>query len=175
VLWGRRPLLDALDVPKLDPAPNEAPERLETGTQNHEGIVGAAAAVDYLASLAPDAGSRRSALIATFAELHSRGDALLRQLHAGLSDVPGVRIHGPPPGHPRTPTLSFTMAGRSTDTLADALAQRGLFCSHGDFYATTIIERLGVGDAGVLRVGCSVYTTADEIARVIDAVSRIAP
>ena len=41
-LWGRRELLASLDVPKLTPAPNTAPERLETGTQNHEGIAGAA-------------------------------------------------------------------------------------------------------------------------------------
>ena len=52
VLFGRRERLEALDVPKLQPASDGAPERVETGTQNHEGIVGAAAAVDYLASLA---------------------------------------------------------------------------------------------------------------------------
>ena len=52
VLYGKRERLEALDFPKLQPAPETVPERLETGTQNHEGIVGAAAAVDYLASLA---------------------------------------------------------------------------------------------------------------------------
>ena len=52
VLYGKHDLLQALDVPKLRPAPDTAPERLETGTQNHEGIVGAAAAVEFLASLA---------------------------------------------------------------------------------------------------------------------------
>src|SRR5258705_4664051 len=51
VLWGKRALIEQLDVPKLEPAPEESPERLETGTQNHEGIIGAGAAVDYLASL----------------------------------------------------------------------------------------------------------------------------
>ena len=55
VLWGRRALIEALDVPRLVPAPDWSPERLETGTLSHEGIVGAAAAVDFLASLAgPD-------------------------------------------------------------------------------------------------------------------------
>ena len=49
ILYGKHELLSALDVPRLDPAPNEAPERLETGTQDHEGIAGAAAAVDFLA------------------------------------------------------------------------------------------------------------------------------
>ena len=41
VLWGRRELLDRLDVPRSAPAPDTAPEKFETGTQNHEGIVGA--------------------------------------------------------------------------------------------------------------------------------------
>ena len=63
VLWGKRDLIESLDAPRLEPAPQESPERLETGTQNHEGIVGAAAAVDFLASLANgDSGSRRDAL-----------------------------------------------------------------------------------------------------------------
>ena len=75
VLYGRRDLLEALDVPKLEPAPDTAPERLETGTQNHEGIVGAGAAVDFLASLAAG-GGRRERLRRAFAALHARGQAL---------------------------------------------------------------------------------------------------
>ncbi|HZG52856.1 MAG TPA: cysteine desulfurase-like protein, partial [Pyrinomonadaceae bacterium] len=53
VLYGKQALLDSLDFPKLMPAPDTAPERAETGTLNHEGIAGAAAAVDFFASLAP--------------------------------------------------------------------------------------------------------------------------
>lgn len=174
VIWGKRDLLERLDVPKLDPAPNDAPEKLETGTQNHEGIVGAGAAVDYLASLAADATSRRAALSATFAELHARGMTLFRQLWEGLSGVRGVRLYGRKPGQERTPTVAFRVAGQSCDDVAVALAERGLFVSHGDFYATTIIERLGVGPDGVVRVGCSAYTTGEEIERVIRAVSEIA-
>lgn len=175
VLWGRRALLDALDAPKLAPAPDESPEKLETGTQNHEGIVGAAAAVNFLASLAPGNGGRREQLRRAFDGLHGRGEALLHQLWAGLESVPGVTLYGCPPGMKRTPTVAFTLAGRPADAIAGSLAAEGLFCSHGDFYAATVIERLGVGDAGVVRVGCSVYTTDEEIARVVAAVTRIAP
>src|SRR5437667_7512036 len=46
ILNGRHELLSSLDFPKLIPAPDSAPERAETGTQNHEGIAGSAAAVD---------------------------------------------------------------------------------------------------------------------------------
>ena len=175
ILWGRRRLLDALDAPKLAPAPDTSPEKLETGTQNHEGIVGAAAAVDFLASLASSTGGRRARLRDAFTGLHDRGETLLRQLWTGLEAIPGVKLYGCQPGMARTPTVAFTLAKRSPDAIAGTLAEQGLFCSHGDFYAATVIERLGVGDAGVVRVGCSVYTTEDEIARVVNAVRRIAP
>src|SRR6476620_3324467 len=59
VLYARHDLAQSLDVPRLDPAPTEAPERLETGTLNHEGIVGAAEAVMYLGTLARGGSSRR--------------------------------------------------------------------------------------------------------------------
>ena len=76
ILWGRRERLEALDVPKLDPAPTQAPDKLETGTQNHEGIAGVRAAVDFFASLAPTGVTRRERLAATFAGLHRRGEEL---------------------------------------------------------------------------------------------------
>jgi cysteine desulfurase family protein (TIGR01976 family) len=175
VLWGKRDLLERLDVPKLDPAPNEAPENLETGTQNHEGIVGAGAAVDWLASLARGAGSgKREAIAATLGELHRRGSKLFRQLWEGLGEIRGVKRYGLPSDKPRSPTLAFRVGGKSCDDVAIALAQRGLFVSHGDFYAATIIERLGVGPDGVVRVGCSAYTTSEEIERVVRAVAEIA-
>ena len=175
VLWGRRDLLERLDVPKLDPAPDDAPERLETGTQNHEGIVGAGAAVDWLASLNRSIGGprRRDALTAVYRELHERSLALFRQLWEGLDGNRKVRRFGLLPGNPRTPTLAFRIDGLSSDDVAIAFAERGLFVSHGDFYAATVIERLGVGGDGVVRVGCSAYTTEEEIARVIAAVQEI--
>src|SRR5262245_47616454 len=98
VLWGRQALIEELDLPKLEPAPEHAPERLETGTQNHEGIVGAAAAVDFLASLGPaGAATRRDRLAAAFAMLHARGRELVARLWSGLREVPGVTVYGPPP------------------------------------------------------------------------------
>jgi cysteine desulfurase family protein (TIGR01976 family) len=174
VLFGRQDQLGALDVPKLQPAPDTIPERLETGTQNHEGIVGASAAVDFLASLAREAGGAvsplRARLEAVFEALHQRGSVLLKQLWGGLSEVRGVRLFGPPPSAARTPTLSFTVNGMAADEVSRKLADRGLFVSHGDFYATTVARRLGVGDAGLVRIGCACYTSSEEVDRVIEAV-----
>ena len=173
LLFGRAERLEALDLPKLEPAPDEIPERFETGTQNHEGIVGTGAAVDFLASLTPGP-SRRQRLANTMRALHARGDALVRPMWAGLSEIPGVRLYGPPPGRPRTPTVAFTIAGVAADVVAGALATRGVFVSHGDFYASTVIERLGVGSDGVVRAGCACYTTAGEVERLVEGVREIA-
>jgi cysteine desulfurase family protein (TIGR01976 family) len=174
VLWGRRSLLESVDVPKLDPAPNESPERFETGTQNHEGIVGAAAAVDFLASLSGDERFRREQLATTFAELNRRGEAQFARLWNGLASIDGIRLYGPPPGTPRTPTVSFTVRNVASGDAAAALADRGLFCSHGDFYAATVVERYGQVPEGFVRAGAACYTTAEEIDRLVEAVRGIA-
>jgi selenocysteine lyase/cysteine desulfurase len=172
VLYGRRALVDALDVPKLLPAPDAAPGRLETGTQNHEGIVGAARAVEFLASLS-GIKEPRAALQASYAALRDRGQQLLEQLWRGLSAIPGLTLYGPPPSRPRTPTLSFAIAGRDPGDVTAALAARGVFVSHGDFYATTVIERLGRAPAGLVRAGCACYTTSDEVERLVEGVASI--
>ena len=175
VLYGRASVIEALDVPRLEPAPNVGGERLETGTQNHEGIVGAAAAVDFLASLAPASlGSRRARLAATFDALHHRGEALVAHLWEGVGRMPWVTPVGPLPGTARTSTVSLRVAGGS-EAAARALAAQGLFASHGDFYASTIAARLGVADEGLLRIGCMAYTTADEIDRLLAALHGLRP
>ena len=178
VLFGRQDRLGSLDVPKLQPAPETIPERLETGTQNHEGIVGAGAAVGFLASLARERDGatpapQRSRLEAVFEALHERGSVLLKQLWDGLSELKGVQLFGPPPSAPRTPTLAFTVDGKQADEVSRKLADRGIFVSHGDFYATTVARRLGVGDAGFVRVGCACYTSREEVDRVIEAVRAV--
>src|SRR5438094_6133571 len=142
ILYGRHDLLGSLDFPKLIPAPDTAPERAETGTQNHEGIAGASAAVDFLASLAPGA-MRRERLRAGLEQLHERGDTLIRQLWSGLQEIERVRLYGPPPGTPRTPTIAFTVNGLPSIEAAEKLAERGVFRSHGHFYAMTVVEGLG--------------------------------
>lgn len=164
ILYGRRELLEKIDFPKLRPAPDYSPERMETGTQNHEGIAGAAAAVDFLASLSKH-GSRRERLTATFAEMNARQHEMTVRLWNGLTSIDGVHVFGPSPAHPRTSTVSFTVDGRSSEDVARYLADRGIFVSDGDFYALTVVERLGVG--GLVRAGLACYSTPDEVDRLL--------
>ncbi len=180
-LYCRSELLESLPFPKLLPAPDYAPEVAETGTQNHEGIVGAAAAVDFLASLsrgaptAPLKGSaRRERLRAAFETLHARGVELTKVLWEGLSEVEGVKLYGPRPAAQRTPTVAFTIEGVTSTEVARRLASRGLFVSHGDFYAATVIDQLGLRPEGLVRAGCACYTTRAEVERLVVGVREIA-
>jgi len=176
VIYCKRDLMDQVDFPKLIPAPDLGPERVETGTQNQEGMVGAGAAVDYLADLhLQSAGERprRERLREVYDELHARSTRQIERLWQGLSAIKGVRLYGPAPGQPRTPTISFTVDDRASTEVARRLAARGLFLSHGDFYAATVPERLGLGVEGLVRAGCACYTTDEEIERLIEGVANI--
>lgn len=174
VLWGRADLLREVAPPRVAPAPDTIPECWETGTLNHEGIAGAAAAVDFLASLAAD-GTRPERLNVVYAELSRRGEELLRTLWKGLATVPGVRLYGPAPGSPRTPTVSFTIEGMTPARAAAKLSDDwGLFLSHGNFYASLVTARLGVEPDGLLRAGCACYTTVEEVERLVEAAAVLA-
>src|SRR5437660_1430664 len=186
VFYGKKDLLESVDFPKLEPAPDAAPERAEMGTQNHEGIAGAAAAVDFYASIAgyrtasgsdrliDSTSDRRAHLQSAFAGLRAHSAPQVRRLWEELSRIKGVTLYGPPPQVERTPTVSFVIRNVSSTDVARRLAERGLFASHGDFYAQTVIERLGLAPEGLVRVGCACYTNDEEIDRLIEAVRAIA-
>lgn len=170
IMFGRKELLETADFPKLKPAPDTSNERAETGTLSHESIVGAAAAVDFIASLGHGR-TRRDRLKNAFAMMHVRDAGIFNTLWRGLNAIDGVRTYGPPPGVDRTSLVSFTVGEHKARKVSEFLAERGLFLSHGDFYASTVVERFGLERrGGLVRAGCSVYTTNDEIERLIAGV-----
>jgi cysteine desulfurase family protein (TIGR01976 family) len=186
VLYGRRELLGSLEITKLRPAPDTVPERLEAGTQNHEGIVGAAAAVEFLAGLLNldhAAGrteptnsrvlSRRQRLATVFDALRDRGRILFERLWTGLKDVPGIDLFGPPPSASRTPTLALSVPGVPAIEVARKLARRGIFASHGNFYAQRLVERLGLAESGLVRLGCACYTSEGDVDRALESLRLI--
>ena len=156
------------------------------GTQNHEGIAGGAAAVDFYASLARGTGvppvdiaqdtriTRRELLQLAFAGLRAHSAPQVVKLWDALSGINGVRLFGPPPHVARTPTISFIVKNVASTEVARRLAERGLFVSHGDFYAQTVVDRLGLQPEGLVRVGCACYTSDEEIERLIEAIRNIA-
>ncbi|MFO0877671.1 MAG: cysteine desulfurase-like protein [Gemmataceae bacterium] len=178
ILWGRRALLEELTAYKVRPAPQAPPGKWMTGTQNHEGIAGTAAAIDYLASLGQGS-TRRERLLSAFAAIRAHETTLLRQLLDGLRRRPAWKVWGLTADADlpqRAPTLAITHATRSAREVAAALAEHGICAWAGNFYAVEIAQAFGVESrGGFLRLGLVHYNTADEVERTLAALDMLTP
>ena len=172
-LWVRKEVLDGLEGLVLAPAPSTGTSKFERGAMNHEGIAGAGAAIEYLATLPGDVGSRRQRLEMVSKELQEREVALFERLWNGVKRIRGLSTVGPAPGRHRTATLSFAVHGLPAKMLSRRLAQAGLFLSHGNFYAQQLVKSLGHANDGLARAGCAIYSTADEVERLLEEIRCI--
>jgi cysteine desulfurase family protein (TIGR01976 family) len=183
VLSVRRELLDTWTPYKLRPAPDEAPDRWETGTQNHEGLAGLTAAVEYLADVgrtygAVDTGDdRRAAVVAGFDAIGTHERGLSGRFLRGVNDLPNVRLWGVPDVDrldERTPTFAVRVNDQDPLKTATELARRGIYVWDGHYYAITVMERLGLLDSGgAVRIGFCHYHSADDVDRVLDALADL--
>ena len=184
VLYGKQEILDQLPAYKVRPAY----DRFEIGTQNHEGIVGAMAAIEYLADVGDHYGKsflnqyqdlegRRLKLKTGLSVIEYYEKELMERLLAGLEEVPEVKIWGITDRsllHQRTPTLGFTVTGFSPRKVAESLGCKGFFLWDGDFYAQALIERLGLLSlGGLVRLGLVHYNTSQEIDRFLFEIKRL--
>ncbi len=178
VLYGKAQLLEQLHPYKVRPASNEIPDCWETGTQNHEGLAGVIAAIDYIAEVGrrhvPEGTeSRRDALVAAMNLTQSYERELSQKLIPALLEIPGLTFYGIRDASRfdrRTPTVSIRMEDGSPRQLAAFLGQQGFFVWDGNYYALNVTERLGVeASGGMVRIGCAHYNTPEEIERLVTA------
>ena len=178
-VYGRRDILESLPAYKVRPAGH----RFETGTQNFEGQAGTVAAVEYLADLgsryggAADGAGRRDRVLAGMQAIRADELELYRYLASRLAAIEGVTILGLTADADmdrRTPTAAISIAGTSPRAAAERLGERGIAVWDGDFYATGLMERLGLAPDGVLRIGLTHYNTRAEVDRLADELATIA-
>jgi cysteine desulfurase family protein (TIGR01976 family) len=186
LLWGKSELLDELRAHQVRPAPRSSPEKLETGTKNHEGLAGLVGAFEYLAEIGgarTDANGQalaaaRPALLRSMQAIRAYELGLMAQLLDGLSRVHGLRLYGLARTEElaqRVPTFGFTLAGVESSEVSRRLAEQGIFTWAGNHYALTLMERLGLSEhGGVVRVGAVHYNTPAEVERLLGALSAIA-
>jgi cysteine desulfurase family protein (TIGR01976 family) len=178
VLAARRSILASWSPYKLIPSSDEVPERWETGTQNHEGLAGLTAAVEYLAGLATVSGTgRRDRLVAAYEAITAHERMLADRFLVGLASLPSVRLWGVADRDrigERTPTFAIRVGDEHPAETAKALGARGIFVWDGDYYAREIMVRLGLFDTGgAVRIGFCHYHSPDEVDRVLDALREL--
>ena len=188
IVYGRLSLLESLRAYKVRPAEDEPPGKWETGTQNHECLAGLVGTLRYLEALGhaaedgaisqfPQMTGRARALHAAMAAIQAYERTLAARLLAGLAEIPGVHIYGLTGKADlarRVPTVAITIDGQAPRGLAEALGERGIFCWDGNYYALTLMERLGLEDSGgALRIGLAHYNTAAEVDRLLAALHEI--
>ena len=187
VMYGRQDLLESIRPYKLQPSTDRLPGKWMTGTQNHEGIAGAVAAVEYLASLDSmsdrndcneSAGSGLSAkLDRVFGRIKDYEASLSELFLDGLKTIASLSLYGihdvQKISH-RVPTFSMTHSSRTNTELAAALAQQGVFAWAGNHYALPFTQAAGLEPGGTLRIGALHYNSTEEIQRVVECLRLLA-
>ena len=162
----RLDLARSLPADRVRPASEEPPaHRFETGTQSHEAVAGATAAIDYLRSLGDGDLDR------AFERIEEHETALARRFLAGMPDR--LSLYGIPRAEGRTPTFCFNIAGLEPRTVARRLGEVGVYVWDGDYYALEPMRALGLGATGAVRAGFLHYTTEEEVDRLLEALAAL--
>ena len=99
---------------------------------------------------------------------------LAAKFRAGLGNLPRVELYAAPDGVRKTPTVAFRVQGHTTEEVCARMLEHGFFIAAGDFYASTLAEKLGIGDSGgFIRAGLAPYNTEEEVERFVEALERI--
>ena len=138
-----------------------SPARHEGGTPNLVGAVSLAAGLEALEELGHDR------VAAHETELYGRLEQGLRAL--GISVL---RIW--PERQDQVAVASFTVPGYPADLVAAYLsAEHGIGVRGGRFCAHPLLERLGLGDDGAVRVSIGLGTSAADVKALLDALERL--
>jgi cysteine desulfurase family protein (TIGR01976 family) len=175
VLYSRPGALEQLPTDRLSVQDPAAPYRIETGTLNHAAIDGLRAAVEYLAGFGSGA-TLRERLVDAMNGICAHEHALAKFYHDAVRAIPGVRVWGPDFGNrARAPTVSITLDNATAGEAAAMLGERGICVWDGHFYAARAVQVLGLAErGGLLRTGISLYSTRDEIVRLLSGIEALA-
>jgi cysteine desulfurase family protein (TIGR01976 family) len=164
----RQDLAESLPADRVRPAEEWPPgHRFETGTQSHEAIAGATAAIEYIASLGD------GSLDDAYARIEAHEAELTRHFLAELPEVELYGIRDPERAGERTPTFCLNVSGLEPREAAARLADAGLYVWDGNYYALEPIRALGLGEEGAVRIGFLHYTTVEEVDRTLAALTAL--
>jgi cysteine desulfurase / selenocysteine lyase len=166
VLYGREELLAAmppwqgggdmiLTVSFEKTTYNDLPYKFEAGTPNISGVVGLAAAMDYVESLGLEA-------------IAAHEHRLLEQATRELERIPGIEIIGTAPH--KAAVLSFTMAGVHPHDLGTILDAEGVAVRTGHHCAMPVMTFFNIPATARASFGC--YNTEADVAALVAALGK---
>ena len=164
----RPDIAESLPADRVRPADETPPgHRFEAGTQSHEAIAGATAAIEYLRDLGG------GSLDVAFDAIEEHETQLSARFLSGLPD--GIELYGIRTPEGRTPTFCLNVAGRSPREVAELLGEQDLYVWDGNYYALEPMRALGLDDTGgAVRAGFLHYTTEEEVDRLLEALTDLA-
>ena len=170
----RKPLFERIHVYKIAPAPNEIPDRMEIGTQNHEGIPSISAAIQFIAELGTGT-SLKERIISGYKALEEHENTLADYIRTEMKKIDGITLYQAGDKVPKTPTIAFRAKGISpVDFCIRMCEEHSVFIAEGNFYALTLAERLGIADSGCfIRAGLAPYNSREEAGRFLEGVRSI--
>ena len=173
VLAADPALLELVHPDKLLPSTDQVPERFELGTLPYELLAGVTATVDFIADLAPgQAVERRGRVLESMQRVETYEEVLFERLLSGLDSIDGVRRYGRPAR--RTPTVLFSVEGRTGGEVHESLAAAGVNAPASSFYAIETSRWIGLGDTGAVRAGLAPYTSEEDVDRLLAGVADLA-
>lgn len=167
VLWGKREWLEKLPpyesggdmIERVDfdgTTFKGIPGKFEAGTPHIEGVIGLAAAVDYINEL-----DRVGAL--------AHEHALLKAATEKLSQVDGLRIIGTAPN--KASILSFVIDDIHPHDVGTFLDADGVAVRAGHHCTQPLLKRFGV--PATARASFAFYNDFDDVDRLVDAVAKL--
>jgi cysteine desulfurase/selenocysteine lyase len=166
VLWGRAELLESMPPWQGGGAMIETvsferttyappPQRFEAGTPHITGVIGLAAAIDYVAGIGIHA-------------IHAHEAALVAAARAALSQLNSVTLFGPDAS---AGILSFAIRGVHPHDIGTILDESGVAIRAGHHCAQPLMALLGV--PATARASFGIYNDLDDVARLVAGIERV--
>lgn len=174
VLSVKADLFDRLKTYKVLPQLEGRPDKIETGTLNHEGIAGAEAAVKFIASLG-EGDTTREKIRSAMEKIERHENPLAEWARERLRAIPGFAVYAAPDDVRKTPTIAWRVKGMDPRDVCLHALRKAIYIASGDFYATTLATLLGIRDSGGwVRAGLAPYTTREEVELLVESMEELA-
>ncbi|MCL2727426.1 MAG: cysteine desulfurase-like protein [Bacteroidales bacterium] len=170
----RKELFESLKIYKVVPASDIIPDRLEIGTQNHEGIPAVSEAIRFIAQLG-SGDTLKEQIISGYKAIEEYENELAETIRTEMRKIKGITLYQAGDNVPKTPTIAFRAEGFTPREFCERMCEEhSVFIAAGNFYAKTLADKLGISERGsFIRAGMAPYNTQEEVQRFLDGVRSL--